>query len=266
LISSFNTSKRDKSVVVWDFSNVNGDPWAGTCDSAHQCISGVIVGTAKYSQPPQADNGDLCHDCLETIDTRISATPVYMHGNIYFTHDTAVKVSGIINANVLWGIIQPATSQTVFGCGQCSAITTKTKTVDQGYLTYAGETDTWFGAIQPDREGNLFVGFDYQSQTFDSDNNPGFTYPSSAYISRRATSAAGAGWPDGGLFLHEGTGNIGDDPFSVRRWGDYSAIGFDGWETNNVWFATQYASNNGDDDNDWRTHIDELGYTSQADK
>ncbi len=252
--------------MVFDFSNVLGDVSAGVCDSGHQCISGVTVGTNKYSQPPQADNGNLCHDCLETIDTRISATPVYMHGNIYFTHDTAVKVSGIVNANVLWGIVHPVTSQTVLGCGQCSVITTKSKTVDQGYLTYAGETDTWFGAIQPDREGNLFLGFDYQSQTLAAGACPGCTYPSSVYIARRATSPLGAAWPDTGLFLKIGTGNVGSDPFTVRRWGDYSAIGFDSWENNNVWFATQWAADNGVSPNFWQTHIDELGYTDQTQK
>jgi hypothetical protein len=251
LISSFNTPKSAKGVVVWDFSNVLGAESTGTCDSGHQCISGVVVKTLKYSQPPLADDGDVCNDCLETIDTRISATPVYMLGNVYFTHDTAVKEHKLVNANVHWGIVHPVLDQTLPGCGNCSRITTKTSLVDQGLITYSGETDTWFGAIQPDREGNLFVAFDYQSETNLSGGLP--VTPSSVFISRRATAAAGSGFPDDGTFL-----KLSTDPTDDFRWGDYSAMGFDGWESDGVWFATQYSGSN----NDWATHIDELGYTS----
>ena len=154
--------------------------------------------------------------------------------------------------NVLWGIVHPVLDQTtVAGCTLCSRITTQTAMVDEGYLTYPGETDTWFGAIQPDREGNLFIGFDFQSETLLLGGFP--VTPSSAYVSRRATAAAGSGFPDGGFFLQAST-----DPTDDFRWGDYSAIGFDGWESNGVWFATEYSGAN----NDWATHIDELGYTS----
>src|SRR5262249_24072569 len=136
------------------------------------------------------------------------------------------------------------------GCTLCSVITTKTRMVDQGYLTYPGETDTWFGAIQPDREGNLFIGFDYQSETSLMSGLP--VTPSSAYVSRRATAASGSGF-DAGVLLKATT-----DPTFNDRWGDYSAIGFDGWESNGVWFATQFSNS----DFDWATHIDQLGYTA----
>jgi hypothetical protein len=96
LISSFNPNPGQavQGVVVYDFSNALGAAQftPGVCVSGQQCLSGVVVKTMKYSQPPLAGDGDLCQQCLETIDTRISATPVYMHGNLYFTHDTAAKV------------------------------------------------------------------------------------------------------------------------------------------------------------------------------
>src|SRR5262245_44831935 len=44
-----------------------------------QTLSGVVVNTLPYSQPPFADNFPACKDCLETIDTRITATPVSTH-------------------------------------------------------------------------------------------------------------------------------------------------------------------------------------------
>jgi hypothetical protein len=258
LVSSFNfnlyTGGSANRIVLFDFSNVLEALNTGICDSGHQCLSGVVVKTAKYSIPPLAGDGDGCTQCLETIDNRISATPVYMHGNIYFTHDTAAKVKTnvgtFVNANVAWGVIHPALDQTaVFGCTACSVITTKTKTVDQGTITFPGQTDTWFGAIQPDREGNLFIGFDYQSSF------PDLTEPSSAYVARRATAAPGSNFPGNAQILR-----VGDNYYDSlnMRWGDYSAMGFDGWDSNGIWFATQYANSS----NDWSTHIDELGYGS----
>jgi hypothetical protein len=245
LLGTFNISKRTTGVVVWDFSNVLGGTGPGG-----QTLSAVVVKTGKYSQPPQADNWDACQDCLETIDTRISATPVYMHGNVYFTHDTAVKVGKLTNANVHWGIVHPVLDQSAAcnATGLCSRITTKSALVDEGYLTYSGETDTWFGAIQPDREGNLFIGFDIDTWG----NHP----PSSAFVARRATAAPGSGFDSGTLL------KVAPAPTDNFRWGDYSAIGFDGWGSNGVWFATQYSGASGD----WATHIDRLGYTSPAER
>ena len=131
--------------MVWDFSNA----LAGQGHA--QTISGVVVNTLSYAQPPQADNFPACQNCLETIDTRISATPVYMHGNAYFTHDTALNNGSATNANVLFGVIHPVLDQTtVAGCTLCSTITGATSVADQGYIFYGGTTDTWFGAIQPD--------------------------------------------------------------------------------------------------------------------
>jgi hypothetical protein len=268
LISSFNpdVGKAAKGVVVFDFSNALGAEQTipGTCAAGEQCLTGVVVKTAKYSQPPLAGDGSLCQQCLETIDTRISATPVYMHGNVYFTHDTAAKVKtngvNFVNANVLWGIVRPVLDQNaVPGCTRCSVITTKSSLVDQGTLTFAGQTDTWFGAIQPDREGNLFIGFDYQSTA------PTTVEPSSAYVARRATVQPGSGF-DSGILLKQGV-----NPTDDFRWGDYSAIGFDGWDSNGIWFATEYSDSNVQDCDGtpcttWSTHVDQLGYTSLAER
>jgi hypothetical protein len=265
LVSSFNPApgKKAQGVVVYDFSNALGDPQTipGTCAAGEQCLSGVIVKTANYSQPPLAGDGSFGPQLLETIDTRISATPVYMHGNLYFTHDTAAKVKTanvgtFVNANVLWGVIHPVLDQNaVPGCTECSVITKKTTRLDQGTITFAGQTDTWFGAIQPDREGNLFIGFDYQSTTAP------VTEPSSFYVARRATVQPGSGF-DSGVLLKQGT-----NPTDDFRWGDYSAIGFDGWDSNGIWFATEYSDSNVQDCDGtpcttWSTHVDRLGYSS----
>jgi hypothetical protein len=238
LVSSFNDGNTDNSVVVWDFSNALSGQGNG------QHISGVIVPTLAYAEPPSADNFPSCTNCLETIDNRVSATPVYMHGNVYFTHDSAVNNGSSVNANVLYGVIHPVLSQTsVSGCTLCSTITASTSTIDQNYITYSGQTDDWFGAIQPDREGNIFIGYDYGSTTFS-------TSPSIVYSAKRATAA---GFPDGGFFLRQAANATNNS-----RWGDYEAVAFEGWNSNQILIAAQYAGANAD----WATHIDRVKYAN----
>jgi hypothetical protein len=66
----------------------------------------------------------------------------------------------------------------------------------------------------------------------------------------------------------------GDNPTDDFRWGDYSAIGIDGWDSNGIWFATQYSGTNdgaggscsSPGDCTWSTHVDRLGYDSLAER
>jgi len=172
-----------------------------------------------------------------------------MNGNIYAAHDTAVNNGTATNANVHWMVIEPVLNQLgVSGCTECGTITTATHAVDNNYLTYSGTTDDWFAVLQPDREGNLFMGYEYGSTSFT-------TSPSSVYIARRATAAAGSGWGDGGIFLKVGSGAT-----TNSRWGDYEAVSFASWGGNYVWFATEWSNGN------WSTHIDKVNYSNLAQK
>ena len=54
-----------------------------------------MIPTKAYAQPPLADNYPACTNCLETIDNRISGTPVYMNGNIYAAHCMAGDVKNV---------------------------------------------------------------------------------------------------------------------------------------------------------------------------
>lgn len=246
LIASFNESDlseppvtTENQVVLFDFSNAlaqQGNP---------QTLSQIVLsGLDPYAQPPLADDYPDCEDCLETIDNRISATPVYMHGKVYATHDSAVDNGDDVNANVQWMIVQPVLDQPTSGCTLCTTISADTTLEDSGFITYPGSTDTWFGAIQPDREGNPFIGFEYGSTT---DQIP----PSSAYVARRVTATT-FGTQSLLKLATNGTDNF--------RWGDYEAVTFDGWDTNNIWFATEYS----DTTRDWGTHLDKVKYTSLA--
>jgi hypothetical protein len=243
LVSSFNENVTESKVVVFDFSNAKAQQSHG------QTISGVVIPTRAYAQPPNADNYPSCTNCLETIDNRISATPVYMGGKIYASHDTAVNNGTATNANVHWMIIQPVITQTsVSGCTLCSTITTSTRVLDNAYITYSGTTDDWFGVVQPDREGNLFVAYEYGSTS-------GHVSPSSVYIARRATAAAGSSFGDGGVYL-----KVGSAATTNSRWGDYEAAGYEGWIGNKIVFVTEWSNGN------WSTHIDRVGYTSLVQK
>jgi hypothetical protein len=239
LISSFNESVSESKVVLFLFSN------ALEQQSSGQTLSQVVLdGLDPYSQPPLADDFPDCVDCLETIDTRISATPVYMHGMVYATHDSALDNGDDTNANVQWMIIKPEIDQPTSGCTLCTTLTGGTTLADSGFITYPGSTDTWFGVIQPDREGNPFIAFEFGSTT-------AALPPSSAYVARRVTASSF----DEGTLLTLATN--GSDNF---RWGDYEAATFDGWDSNNIWVATQYS----DVTRDWGTHLDKVGYTSLA--
>jgi hypothetical protein len=245
MVSSFNEAVTESKVVVFDFSNALAGQGHG------QTLSAVVIPTKAYSQPPMADNFPSCTNCLETIDNRISATPVYMGGNVYASHDTAVNNGTATNANVHWMIIEPVLDQTsVAGCTLCSTIKPATHVIDNQYLTYPGTTDDWFGAIQPDREGNLFMAYEYGSTS-------GHTSPSGLYIARRATAATGASWGDGGVFL-----KVGANATTNTRWGDYEAVGFEGWQNNGIILATEYPGAGGD----WATHIDRVNYNNLTQK
>ena len=244
LIASFNESDQsdppaptENQVVLFDFSNALAQ------QSSPQTLSQIVLsGLDAYAQPPLADDYPDCTDCLETIDNRISATPVYMHGKVYATHDSAVDNGDDVNANVQWMIVQPVLDQPTSGCTLCTKITADTTLEDSGFITYPGSTDTWFGAIQPDREGNPFIAFEYGSTT-------AAIPPSSAYIARRVTGTS-FGTQSLLKLATNGTDNF--------RWGDYEAVTFDGWDSNNIWFATEYS----DTTRDWGTHLDKVKYTS----
>ena len=48
---------------------------------------------------------------------------------------------------------------------------------------------------------------------------------------------------------------------SNSRWGDYEAVAFEGWGSNNILFATEYAAPGGQG---WATHLDRVAYKSPA--
>lgn len=183
----------------------------------------------NYSYPPNADEPG-CAQCVETLDTRISATPVYSKGDLWFALGTgANNGSGGTVPALMWGEIAPT-----FSGSSLSAATM----VQNGVLSFTGDRDASFGAPMPDKGGNMIMVFDSMSSTLN---------PSIYYAGRRHTAALGTLQSPRVL-------KMGLSPTFDGRWGDYEASGYEGSTTNRIWMASEYSPSN----SDWAT---ELGAT-----
>ncbi|HEY1350204.1 MAG TPA: hypothetical protein VGF67_11315 [Ktedonobacteraceae bacterium] len=228
--------------------NINGDPFGDDCffsacqgflvwafDPVSSSLSGTFVGTAvpnpTYVIPPNADEPG-CMQCVETIDTRITATPVYSVGGgeglISFSIDTGVSNGGPLFTNIvpgiLWGQIQ-----VVHGTGFVLA-----GLAQSGYLSFAGDQAASFGAMMQDKNGRLFMVFDSMSASLN---------PSIMLVSRKAADPLGT--IGNTRFIIQGPSATFDS-----RWGDFEAASYTGFSSNHVWVSSQYSVAG-----DWNTFI-----------
>lgn len=194
--------------------------------TAQTTLTGVYVPTSPYILPPSADEPG-CKQCIETIDTRITATPVFSKGTISWSLDTGLKNKTQVVPAILWGQVTP---QIVNGKLQSAFI------YQSGYFGFEGDQDASFGALMNDNNGNLIMVYDTMSHTLN---------PSTAYTGRRATFPLGF-FHDAGKFLQKGLA-----PTFDSRWGDYEATSYDGFSTDHIWMASQYSGANFD----WATAI-----------
>ncbi|MGH2495629.1 MAG: hypothetical protein ACRDIV_13100 [Ktedonobacteraceae bacterium] len=231
--------------------NIFGDPNGNDCfftacsgfiawafDPANSTLGGAFTGSfgignsPGYVIPPNADEPG-CLFCVETIDTRITATPVYSVGGgqpmISFSLDTGVSNGGSVFTNVvpgvLWGQIQVS---------HFSSTVVAANIVQSGYLFFSGDRAAFFGAMMQDKNGRLFMVFDTSSANLN---------PSIMIASRRASDPLGS---------------IGNVKFIIKgpsatfnsRWGDFEAASYTGFASNHVWVASQYSVSG-----DWNTFI-----------
>jgi len=195
--------------------------------TANESLNAVFVPTTSYAMPPNADQ-PTCIQCIETIDMRITATPVYHDGLITFAIDTSVANNSNVDVpGIFWGEVEPQiVNQFLIGGS----------VYQSGYFAFRGDQAASFGALMPDNNGNLIMVYDTMSSTLN---------PSIAYASRRATYSLGQ-FHDAGRFL-----KVGDAPTLDTRWGDYEATSYDGPSFDHIWFASQYSGVN----QDWFTQI-----------
>ena len=208
-------------LVVWAIAN------PGTSLAS---ATGVIASTSiSYIAPPNADDPG-CTACIETLDTRISGTPVYQSGLISFALESAIN-NGTRNVpGIFWGQVQPTISS--------GKITGASVTLN-GTFAFTGDRAASFGALMATKTGNLLMVFDTMSSALD---------PSIMYATRLTTDIGGFEAPK---FLKKSL-----VPTNNTRWGDYEATSYDGIATNNVWFAAQDSGLNAD----WATFMGKVNF------
>ena len=188
-------------------------------------LTEFTVPTMTYTVPPNADEPG-CSQCVETLDTRMTATPVYANGMISFSLDTGVISGSNTIPGVLWGQVSPTLSGMTITGGTL---------VQNGLVSYTGDRDASFGAMMPDKHNNLFMVYDTMSSTID---------PGALYVARKASRALGTFGASKTLI--SGTASTPD-----FRWGDYEAMSYEGPGTNRVWMASEFGSSA----DDWSTFI-----------
>lgn len=178
-------------------------------------FGGTFVPTAPFLlAPPQTQPS--CSQCVDSLDLRITGTPVIRNGVLYGSWDTAIQNSTQVVPGIEW-----------------AAVTLSSNTATTGYYSFQGDGSATFGTLMPDAQGNLTMVFDHMSST---------TNPEIRYITK---SAGAANFSGPGALLKAGESSYrpqlcGTSALPVCRWGDYEATSFDG--AGHIWFASQYAN------------------------
>ena len=212
-------------VVVWSMTN----PGQNTA-----AFTGVFIQTPQYVVPPSADEPG-CTACIDTLDSRISGTPVWQHGTIAFALETGVNNGTQVVPGIFWGQVAITLND--------SGTVTGGSLIQSGVFNFAGDQAASFGALEFDSDSNLYMVYETMSGTLN---------PSVAFTSRRSTFTPGQ-FHDAGVMLKQGDAPYFVPPAGqVNRWGDYEACAPQGAPfTDQVWFAGEYAASN----NDWSTFI-----------
>ena len=191
--------------------------------SNNPSLTFAYVGDTKaYSFAPPADQ-TTCTECIDSSDLRISATPVVRDNNLYAAWETGVNNGTQVVPGIVWSQLNVRT----LGNGGILAVQTGGR-----YYNFSGDNAVIYPALMPDNAGNLFMVFDRTSSAV----NPEV----------RLTMRHGNNFLSPGLLIKAGEApyratRCGVD-IPVCRWGDYSATSYDGFSTNNVYFAGQYAN------------------------
>jgi hypothetical protein len=229
-----NCSSGCSGLVAWDFSNI---AFSG---SSNPSMTGATITSDSYTLPPMADNPPACSACLQTLDTRISATPVYQHGQIYAGLDTAVNNgSGKNVPGILWFDLSAYLNPGPSACPECTTINGSTSVLQQGYFFFGGAADAYFPTLIPDDEGNLMMSFEFSSSADGID-------PSQAYTGRRVTLPPGS-MSDAGIFAVKST-----KASSQFRQGAYGASSWTGPGDDATWSTGEYSCPS---TGDWCTYI-----------
>jgi hypothetical protein len=198
-------------LIVWRMSN----PIAHDTGGPAPTLTGSYVGTNPFLlAPPQTQPS--CAQCVDSLDIRITGTPVIRNGVLYATWDTAIQNDTQIVPGIEWAEVK-------LDGGQATS----------NYYNFQGDGSATFGTVMPDARGNVTMVFDHMSST---------TFPEIRYITKAAGAAKFSGL---GVLLKAGEASYrpelcGTSALPVCRWGDFEATSFDG--AGHIWFASQYAN------------------------
>jgi len=189
----------------------------------------VTAPSLPYLEPAPADQPG-CNACIESLDNRISATPVFSRDGgldlISFAHETAVFNGAQVVPAAQWVQLHAdLMSHAISGLSEYQG----------GTLALSGDQTASFPAVMPDAQNNLTMVFDAMGHARN---------PSILVASRSSDAPLGTLGPPS--LLKQGLTTT-----SNSRWGDYEATSYDGFSTNHVWVAAQYSGAN----RDWATWI-----------
>jgi hypothetical protein len=215
-----------RGLAVWAITNPT---------AAAPTLSFAYVGNTKaYTFAPPADQ-TTCTECIDSSDLRISATPVEKDGYLYAAWESGVNNGTQVVPGIIWSQLRVDLGNH----GRLSATQ-----VRGAYYNFGGDDAVIYPALMPDADGNLIMVFDHTSSTV----NPEV----------RLTVRHGGNFSKPGVLI-----KAGEAPYRptlcgvggfVCRWGDYSATSYDGFHTNTIYFAGQYANGGGFSRN-WGTWI-----------
>ena len=208
-----NLKLREKTLATGDYgipplSNQKPGPVPLRDCIVAQCAEGL---GGPYT--PEQEGG------LDSSDTR-PMTAVYVNGTVVSALDTAMQVSGNLQAGFEWFTIRAA--------GASSSIR------HQGYVGVEKGNAT-YPAIATDRSGNGYVGFTLAGASWFP--SAGYTTWSSRPGSALHVAAAGAA-PEDGFCEYLAFNCANTDPPGIRpRWGDY---GYAAWDGHRFFVANEY--------------------------
>ncbi|WIG59293.1 MAG: hypothetical protein OJF49_002040 [Ktedonobacterales bacterium] len=214
-------------VVVLSMSNPAGAfPWGGA----------VIATAHNYLEPPGADQPSCTGGagCVESLDLRVSATPVYHAGHIFAAH-----VTGITNGasqfvpGVQWWDLVPTLS------AGYPAVLTGLSLAQDGLLNASSNfTALTFPVMMPTIDNDVILGYDYMGDV---------NFPSINFTDRRQGDPPST---MNGLGIIAVASTVSTNN---GRWGDYEAMSYTASYQDTIWFSSQYA--NAAAGGDWITSI-----------
>src|SRR4029077_937600 len=198
-------------LALWRMTNPTGHHPRGPAPR----LTGTYVPTKPFVASPTfsvvAADQPSCNRCVDSLDLRITATPMLRDGGVYAAWETGLNNGTQTVPSIEWAQISLSGSERSNG---------------NGYYNLSGDTAVSFGALMPDSHGNVTMLFERMSHT---------VFPETRYI----VKSAEGNFSGTGTLLKAGEDSYRPQlcgspqppplpPTFVCRWGDFSATSFDG--------------------------------------